>query len=483
MAQTNSKENTNVLMFDSREQKTAREIPVPIQRIVEGLGEGREAGLVRYTFTFLVELLADLQSVEGVEAGEGVIEESIAAFSSVHDKVLDLVSHLEEQVLLLEDISASSGSAMLDVSFALRHELRRAFDLDIAHIDGERPFESAEGRVAHAHGVLRNCFRQSVVLLAQVFDASLNERDVFADAASRRQESILLCDALSSLVSAIEEATIKSFPQSAVSVIEHLDSFRHDGMSYLMRRDWEMFDAFENEIISSKDEEEFAAAAKTLRVGLETLLGQVRMRTAFSEGAATETTHQPSRRGVSFSLFRGRPALWSAVAASAVLAFSVAFFADFTLKTQGRERAAAPVVESVLPMTVSSKTEHVAAQPKVEQVAEQPKVEPVAEQTQVAVAPEMVKKVAAPINQTEQKQAGGLTLQVGAFRDRAAALESVARLRSAGVEARVTEARKDAQVVYRVQVGHFKSSAEASQLGRQLMAKGAASSFIVTKVA
>jgi cell division septation protein DedD len=476
-AQLSDREGANVLRFDPPVRKAEAELPEPIRLIVSNLGVGVEADLIRGTFASLMELLDDLQNVEAVGSQAAHVEESVAAFASVHDKALDLVAHVEQQVLLIEDISKSPGSELLDVSFALRHELRRAFDLDIAEIDGGRPFESAEGRVAHAHGVLRNCFRQCVVMLAQAFEPASSERTVFADAASRLEESILLRDALSALLDAVQEAVKKSFPQSAVSVIEQLDVFRRDGMPFLMRRDWEMFDAFENDIVAAKDAGEFDYAAKKLLVGLETLLGQVRMRSVFSD----ERKGAPAPRRFDFKLARRltavRPATWSAVAASLLLACGLAFFVDTAPVTRGSQLAA----DAAQP-AVNATTEQAALATKESAKPAAP-VKPVeAAKPAEAAKPVAEAKPAAPAKAEEKKSVGGLTLQVGAFRDGAAASQSVAKLKTLGVEARVTKAQKDGQTIYRVQVGNFAGDADAERFGRQLRAKGIAQSFIVTKV-
>lgn len=460
LAQLINKEETSILGFDSEGPKAGVEFPRPIQLIVQNLGEGTEADLARGTFTSLMELLTELQGVES-DPSEGLIEVSVAAFSSVHGKALDLASHIENEVLLFDETSRSPGSALLDVSFALRHELRRAFDLDIADIDGERPFETAEGRVAHAHFVLRNCFRQCVVLLAQEFDASLSEREVFADAASRREESIILRDALASLLTSVQGAVKKSFPQSAVSVIEHLDVFRREERRYLMRRDWEMFDAFENDIVAAKDADEFEITAKEILVGLETLLGQVRMRAAFNTEAPAEPAPRRFHAGL-LSALTGRmsPALWSAGVASLIVACALAFFADTTLEIRGSQTAAAPRAGSVPHQTISRETEQAEAGPKEFTEPTEPAESKPAQ---------------------HEKSGDGLTLQVGAFRDNSAALENAARLKMLGVEARVAEAQKGGQVIYRVQVGNFASSVDAAHFGSRLRAKGIAQSFIITK--
>lgn len=78
---------------------------------------------------------------------------------------------------------------------------------------------------------------------------------------------------------------------------------------------------------------------------------------------------------------------------------------------------------------------------------------------------------------------GNLTVQIGSFNDQAQANERAARLKSAGIDARVVRADIPGKGAwYRVQVGGFASREEATNYGNQLKAKNLAQDFIVTSV-
>ncbi len=78
---------------------------------------------------------------------------------------------------------------------------------------------------------------------------------------------------------------------------------------------------------------------------------------------------------------------------------------------------------------------------------------------------------------------GNLTIQVASFNDQAQANDRVARLRAAGVDARVVRADIPGKGLwYRVQIGGFGTREEAMSYGNQLRSKGAVQDFIVTTV-
>ncbi|HEX4947934.1 MAG TPA: SPOR domain-containing protein [Blastocatellia bacterium] len=75
---------------------------------------------------------------------------------------------------------------------------------------------------------------------------------------------------------------------------------------------------------------------------------------------------------------------------------------------------------------------------------------------------------------------GSLTIQVAAYRTPTEAQQAAAKLKSAGVEARVIKADVPGKgTYYRVQSGRFTNEAEASKYAGELRAKGAIRDFIV----
>lgn len=84
----------------------------------------------------------------------------------------------------------------------------------------------------------------------------------------------------------------------------------------------------------------------------------------------------------------------------------------------------------------------------------------------------------------ESEKAGGLTIQVGSYNVIEQANERVARLQSAGFDARVATIELAKRGTwYRVQAGRFSSREEATRYGNELKAKGAADNFIITETA
>lgn len=106
-----------------------------------------------------------------------------------------------------------------------------------------------------------------------------------------------------------------------------------------------------------------------------------------------------------------------------------------------------------------------------------PSVAPVAETKKAEVVP-------VPVPQSRGESGGGFTVQVGSYNVIEQANERVARLQSAGFDARVAVVELPKRGTwYRVQAGRFSSREEASRYGNELRAKGGADNFIIAEVA
>jgi cell division septation protein DedD len=449
--------------------------------------------LVRHCFSALMGLVADLHDASAEDA-TGDCGHAPSVIASVAGSASALIEHVEEASAGCESLKQNVEEALIGVCFALRHEVRRAVELDLSKQDGDDAQPGAhQGRVAQAYNVLCNCFQQCVGLLARSLDPAFDECDLFDDARLRLEQSVRLRDALVSLVKSIKDAEGGRYPQSAVTLIGEVEEFRRDHMRHLMRRDWETFDGFVNEIVSTREQKTFTGAAKKFLAYLETLLAHVQMRevlkdlpaAAMTAARATPTPKAkakaatasvvtaaapPAPRAVvraysaSAPASRGwkKPAAWAAAAASVLLTCGVLF--------SSRLSAEGGIVTSLA--EASNGAEAVSAPAAADSVA--PSIDS-------GARPEEAKadaRASAP-----PRQAGGeLTIQVGAYKDAASANSAAASLAAKGVDARVSKGNAPRQgVVFRVQVGRFGSRAEATRVGGQLKAKGAVRTYLIAE--
>jgi hypothetical protein len=103
--------------------------------------------------------------------------------------------------------------------------------------------------VENSHGILKDCFQQSVVQLAQVFDPSVEGSDIFPDFMAKLDQSVKLRDGLAFLVRSLRDFQSARDEKGAAKMKEQISDFYDNSIKFLMYRDWSGFELFYIEIL------------------------------------------------------------------------------------------------------------------------------------------------------------------------------------------------------------------------------------------
>jgi hypothetical protein len=128
-------------------------------------------------------------------------------------------------------------------------ELKKVVNTELLDISVARQSESVRARVENSHGILKDCFQQSVVQLAQVFDSKIDGSDIFPDFMAKLDQSVRLRDGLARLIKYVRAFQHKKDQAAAVKMKEHISDFYDNNMKYLMYRDWSGYELFFIEIL------------------------------------------------------------------------------------------------------------------------------------------------------------------------------------------------------------------------------------------
>lgn len=236
---------------------------------------------VRRIFNDLVRLLDCLRLME---ANIHHVSETLALLELVQDDTLSLLDFTEQKALHTEGISKRLYEVLDGMSFALRHEVRRVFEDSLRDLSNEEPHEVTQAKIADAHRILTNCLQQSIITLAQVFDARLDGRQLFDNSKARLKQSLLLCRDLWTMINLVRRAE-RGFDEEKINqVIDRVKAFRNGSMHYLMYRDWGHFERIVDELERAlRGELDSGPPLHQFLCYLETLLGQVKLRGVLAE--------------------------------------------------------------------------------------------------------------------------------------------------------------------------------------------------------
>jgi hypothetical protein len=195
-------------------------------------------------------------------------------------RALDLIEH---RALHVEGLEKGVRDTLDGTAYAMRMELRKAFEHELGGVCELRQPTQVFARFESAHGLLRDCFQQSVVALAQCFDPAVEGGRIFPVFRTKLEQSLALRRDLWQLVRAVRESPREATAADGARVLSRLKVFEDESLRYLMYKDREPFERFVDEVESANDAHELSGVLHRLEAFLETLFGQVNMRAVLAD--------------------------------------------------------------------------------------------------------------------------------------------------------------------------------------------------------
>lgn len=229
-------------------------------------------------FSAFARLLGLLRFIEISLVNDGQLKRLLPVFTLVYEETRALLDFIEARALRVEGLEKGTREILDGTAYAVRMELRKAFEHELAGFCSLRQPPQIYAKVESACGLLRDCYRQSVVALAQNFDASIDGGELFPSFHTKLEQSLKLRRDLWRLTQLVRRASVEIETFEPAQLLESLNAFAEGSQRYLMYKDWEPLEHFIEEIESARALVELAPALHRFDAFLETLFGQVNMR-------------------------------------------------------------------------------------------------------------------------------------------------------------------------------------------------------------
>jgi len=215
-------------------------------RAIPDSSERRQAAKV---FLELFRLLHYLEFADPATLGEEDLKNSMLVFSLITSESRLLLTFLERRVLK----GATAGSPLYETYdsfvYCLPFELKKVINTELLDMSAARQADKIRARVENSHGILKDCFQQSVVQLALVFDPGIHGSDIFGDFTAKLEQSLTLRDNLVQLIRSVREFQTNRNEAGAARMRDAVSRFYDHKMKDLMYRDWSGFELFFIEIL------------------------------------------------------------------------------------------------------------------------------------------------------------------------------------------------------------------------------------------
>ncbi|MGB8510250.1 MAG: hypothetical protein WCD76_17870 [Pyrinomonadaceae bacterium] len=204
-------------------------------------------------------------------------------FALVRRETKVALEAIEQRTLHIGGVDASILEALDGTAYAIRIELRKSFEHELAGLCQLRQPLQVYAKVETAHGLLRDCFQQSIVSLASLFDTSVDGRELFSSFQTKLDQSLALRRDLWRLLRLVHRIERERDESSLPSLSKSLEEFREGSLHHLMYKDWESYERFIEEIEAARGATELTHVLHRFNAYLDTLFGQVSMRAVLIE--------------------------------------------------------------------------------------------------------------------------------------------------------------------------------------------------------
>jgi hypothetical protein len=256
-----------------------------IVRRVDDVFERKQAARI---FLELFRLLHYLTYTDPSTLEEASLKNTILIFSLITSETRLLLNYIERRVLKTIPPERLLYQVYDSLVYCLPLELKKVINTELLDISVSRQADNIRARVENSHGILRDCFQQSIVQVAQAFETGISGEDIFPDFTAKLDQSVRLRDGLASLIRAVREFSEQKSESAAQNMRDEISLFYDESMKYLMYRDWTGFEIFFIEMLKCGSQTALLQIAHRFETFLTTLFREVMKRGILQQAPAAE---------------------------------------------------------------------------------------------------------------------------------------------------------------------------------------------------
>jgi hypothetical protein len=263
-----------------------------VARLIRGIEDEVARRHAAKVFLELFRLLHYLEYTDPSRLPESQLRDTILPFALVTSETRLLLSYIEKKVLKGREVVSPVDQVYDSFVYCVPLELRKVVNTELSDISVTRQADNLRTRVENSHGILKDCFQQSIVQLAQAFDPEVDGARIFPDFIARRDQSVRLRDGLVEVIRVIRTFQAEKTDASASAMKDGISAFYDHYIKYLMYRDWSGFELFYIEILKCGSLGALGQIAHRFETFLVTLLREVTKRSLLQGGGEGEGEDQ-----------------------------------------------------------------------------------------------------------------------------------------------------------------------------------------------
>jgi hypothetical protein len=227
---------------------------------------------------YFAKIFNCLSLIEKQFENDKPLKPTVLLFTIIYENAQQMLAFLNNRLIRFGEKQTQMSDILDCTVFATSIEIRKVYQKELSDISSIRQTPVLRSRLDAAYGLLRDCFQQNFLLLAQAMDSEIIAEKMFPNIKTKLEQSLELRKDLWLILQDTQtaEKNITTFPIETLNA--KLESFSARSMQFLMFKDTETFQRFIVELAKNQDESELVSLLHRFGAYIETLFGQVNMR-------------------------------------------------------------------------------------------------------------------------------------------------------------------------------------------------------------
>lgn len=267
--------NLGVLFRENLRPVLDRASKQSLQRVLATVSEPAQKGALAALFAGLFKSLRYTEIIRDSISSPATAKRALLVFSLIKGEGDALCHFIKKRLLPRFPEESPVGEGLERLVFSMEMEVRKVMEVELVDVVLMKDPKLIFARMEDASGILRDLFQQSIIGLAETFNAEVDGKVLFPDYRTRLEQSLKLREDLWTLVQ--QTNAFLKLPEKRLlrDLVAELDSFRRGSMRYLMFKDWSLFERFHAGFSRERPPKAFLPAAHQFDVFLRTLIREI----------------------------------------------------------------------------------------------------------------------------------------------------------------------------------------------------------------
>ncbi len=228
--------------------------------------------------TGFARVLKSLAIVGRMLRNDEPLKHTLLIFARIYDQTNDLISYIDNRLARFPDEEADFFNSLDSASYTASLELKKVYKQELNGLVAMRPAPSIFAKVETAYALLNDSFQQIIAGFARFIDADADVEKLFPNFRVKLEQSLVLRGQLWRVLQVVQAAEQQPDGQNLGKLKLELNEFIDGPIRFLFYKDKETLERFNEEIRSTSDEKDLISILHRFGAYLETLFGQINMR-------------------------------------------------------------------------------------------------------------------------------------------------------------------------------------------------------------